>query len=47
MHGILKKRAIFADRASRGLKLERVYRELYEPEHTCRLTARYTVTGGP
>src|SRR4051812_31925513 len=33
MHGILKKRAIFADRASRGLKLERVYRELYEPEH--------------
>jgi group II intron reverse transcriptase/maturase len=33
MHGILKKQAIFADRARRGLKLERVYRELYEPEH--------------
>ncbi|WP_152053746.1 reverse transcriptase/maturase family protein [Tautonia marina] len=33
MHRILKKRAILADRASRGLKLERVYRELYEPEY--------------
>lgn len=31
MHRILKKQAIFADRATRGLKLERVYRELYEP----------------
>jgi retron-type reverse transcriptase len=33
MHKILKKQAIFADRASRGLKLERIYRELYEPEY--------------
>lgn len=33
MHKILKKQAIFADRATRGLKLERVYRELYELEY--------------
>jgi group II intron reverse transcriptase/maturase len=32
MHNILKKLDIFADRGSRGLPLERLYRELYNPE---------------
>lgn len=32
MHKILKKLDIFADRGSRGLPLERLYRELYSPD---------------
>ncbi|MES2789248.1 MAG: reverse transcriptase domain-containing protein [Planctomycetota bacterium] len=46
MHKILKKLDIFADRGSRGLPLERLYRELFNPEFFLKAYAKIRANDG-
>ncbi len=46
MHNILKKLDIFADRGRRGLPLERLYRELFNPEYFLTAYAKIRTNSG-